>query len=782
MPTEPSSSASQGFTHAFADFIIARRIWVIAFSLLVVFGLASGLPKIGFGSNYRLFFGKDNPELNTFLDFQDTYTKTDNIMFVVQPKGDDKDLFTPRMAEALEALTAKAWTIPHSIRVDSLTNFQHTWSEEDDLSVDDLIRDGGSLTIEQLAEKKAIALAEPLLNSSLISRDATTTGINVTFQFPEKDIMEVPQAATAARTIRDDLLKEYGEELHIAVTGLTMMNANFAEQSMGDMATLVPIMYVILLLVMVITVRSIAGTLGTLLVIMFATLAAMGAAGYASIKLVPISALAPTVILTLAIADSIHVLVLIRKMMARGMDKVTAIKESLRVNLAPVTITSMTTIIGFLALNFSDSPPFHHLGNITAVGIVMAWFLSIGFLPAIMSFLPLKAGKNADPHRPNGFLRYANVVIAKRKPILIIGGVVSLAISAFAPLNELNDEWVNYFDHRVPFRVDAEFAMDNLTGIYTLEYSVKAGGPGGISDPEYLKQLEKFTTWLRSQPEIVHVYSYTDIMRRLNKNLHGDDESFYRLPEEKNLAAQYQLLYELSLPYGLDLNDRISIDKSSTRVTATMPELSTATVREFISRSSEWLKENTPSYMNTRPTGPTAMFAYIAKRNIDSMLKGNLIAIGLIAITLIFTLKSFGLGLLSLIPNTFPILITFGIWALIVGQIGFAAATVAATALGIVVDDTVHFLAKFLYARREKGMSKADSVRYAFDTVGMAMITTTVILAAGFAFLSYSTFLMNSQMGLLTAIAVVTAFIFDITVLPALLLLGKDDTPTNTSD
>jgi len=207
-------------------------------------------------------------------------------------------------------------------------------------------------------------------------------------------------------------------------------------------------------------------------------------------------------------------------------------------------------------------------------------------------------------------------------------------------------------------------------------------------------------------------------------------------------------------------------------VTATMPELSTKTVRELIERSSNWLKENTPEYMHNRPTGPTSMFSYIAERNINSMLWGNVIAIILISITMMVALRSFKMGLMSIVPNSLPIIITFGIWALVVGQVGFAAATVTATALGIVVDDTVHFLAKFLYARREKGMSKPDAVRYAFDTVGLAIVTTTIILTAGFAFLTYSTFMVNAQMGMLTAIAVLVAFIFDFTILPALLLLG----------
>ena len=154
--------------------------------------------------------------------------------------------------------------------------------------------------------------------------------------------------------------------------------------------------------------------------------------------------------------------------------------------------------------------------------------------------------------------------------MLAVTGLAALATIALVPQVELNDQFVEYFDYRVPFRGDAEFGMDNLNGIYMIEYSADAGSPGAISDPAYLAGLEKFTGWLRAQPEVTHVYSYSDVIKRLNKNLHGDEAGWYRIPDDRELAAQYLLLYELSLPYGLDLNDRISVDKSATRVTATV--------------------------------------------------------------------------------------------------------------------------------------------------------------------------------------------------------------------
>ena len=757
----------------YADLVHRFRWLVLLATVLIVGFSAAGMGRLEFSTNYRVFFSDENPELTAFEDFQEIYTKNDNIIFVIQPR--EGKIFTPGVTDAIEAITEKAWSIPYSIRVDSISNFQHSWAEDDDLTVEDLVYGGANLPQEVLDEKEAIALAEPLLKNNLISPDARTTGVNVVLQLPQKDIREVPEAVAVARAIADEVRAQY-PDLKIVLSGMSMLNNAFAEAGEKDIATLVPLMYGALLLFLILSLRSVSATVATLLVIGFSTLTAMGFAGYVGIKLTPISITAPTIILTLAIADSIHILVTMLNGMREGLDKMQAIRESLRINFLPVSITSLTTIVGFLSMNFSDSPPFWHLGNITAVGIAAAWLFSLTFLPAVLCLLPIKVKERKENARTMQAVlgKLADFVVAKRRPVLWGSIAVSLVFISLVPTIQLNDEWVKYFDHRIEFRNDAEFAIENLNGPYIIEYSVEAGEAGGINNPSYLQELDKFTGWLRMQPEVTHVYTYTDIIKRLNKNMNGDDEAFYRLPDDRQLAAQYLLLYELSLPYGLDLNDRINIDKSATRVSTTLQNLPTNEVRVFLDRSEDWIANNLPAEMHAKPTGPTVMFSYISQRNIEGMFKGNAFAIALIALIMVLSLRSLPIGLMSIIPNAVPILIAFGVWALLVGQVGMAAATVAATSLGIVVDDTVHFLTKYLRGRREKNLSKPEAIRYAFETVGQAIVITTIILTIGFGVLATSTFLINAQMGLLTALAIVIALVIDFLMLPAILLIGYE--------
>jgi len=756
----------------YADWVIRYRWWVIVLTMLAVIGAASGGQYLGFSNNYRVFFSQENPELQAFDRFQSTYTKNDNILFVLQPA--DGKVFSPQMAEAIENLTAEAWKIPYAIRVDSITNFQHSWADGDDLTVEDLVSKGRSLSEAELAQKQAIALAEPLLRSNLISTNGATTGINVTVQYPEIDNMkEVPEAVNYARQLREQLQAEY-PDLKIALTGLSMLNNAFAESGQTDAQTLVPLMYLVLIIMLTIGLRSISGTIATVVVIGVSTATAMGLAGYFGIKLTPVSVTAPTVIMTLAIADSVHVLVSMFSSMREGHDKLNALKESLRINFTPVSVTSLTTIVGFLSLNFSDAPPFWHLGNITAMGIAAAWVFSLMLLPALVSVLPMKRQQKTNHAGliERQLMRLAEVVIGQRRKVMVSTSIVFVGLIALLPSLQLNDQFVRYFDHRVEFRNDTDFTVKNLNGIYVVEYSVPAKEKGGISEPEYLAHLSEFTDWLRTQDEVTHVYSYSDIIKRLNKNMHADDTSWHRVPEQRDLAAQYLLLYELSLPFGLDLNDRVNIDKSATRVSVSLQEIGTNETRDFVDRSRNWLDANAPAYMKTTPTGASVMFSHISQRNIESMLRGNAVAIILIAVIMMIALRSIGMGTLSLIPNALPILATFGLWALLVGEVGMAAATVTATSLGIVVDDSVHFLSKYLRARREKGLDQADAVRYAFRTVGTAIVLTTIVLVIGFSVLASSTFLINSQLGLLTALAVLLALVADFLLLPTLLLIG----------
>ena len=769
-------SNSHKIASKWADFVIKFKWPVLISTIVLAFGLASQ-GKMQFDGDYHAFFSESNPELEAFDALQEKYTKDDNFLLVLSP--DNGNVFTKENLAAVEELAAEAWNTPYSSRVDAITNFQHTRAVDDDLYVDDLSYESTSKTESEIAEIRTTALKEPLLVHRLINEDGSVTAVNVTIKLPGEDTAtEIPEVTSSVREMIQNFESKY-PNIEVHTSGLVPLNNAFFESSQKDLA-LIGIMFLLVILTTFVLTRSIPSTIATLVVVMLSIMSAVGFVGIADIKLTPPSSVFPTMILTLAVADSIHILLtLLQKMRYSGMDKIAAIKESLRMNFMPVLITSLTTVIGFLTMNFGDVPPFWHLGNITAFGMFMAFLFSTTTLPALMALLPVKV-KQRNPEEKPKVSWYTNLGnLIGTHPIrstLASLGVIGV-LTVFALQNSFNDDFVNYFDERVKFKTDTDYISDNLTGIYNIEFSIPSGESGGINDPGYLANLQKFENWLEDQPEVVHVNAFSEVTRRVNKSMHGDEQNYYKVPDNREEAAQYLLLYEMSLPFGLDLNNQINVDKSESRLTVTLENLTSAEMIAFAERSEAWMDSNLPSEMQALAVSPSLMFSKIGFRQADSMLYGNIAALFLISFILILALRNLKLGLLSLIPNVAPIIVGFGVWYFYKGTINVGMVIVFGMTLGIIVDDTVHFMSKFLSAQREYGYDSRKAVIYAFETVGKALITTTIVLLAGFAVLATSSFALNSYMARITAIIIPAALIIDFILLPALLILLSNDKP-----
>lgn len=753
-----------------AHWVIHNRWFLIAACLIFAAAAGSGMRNLTFNNDLRAFFSEENPQLQALEALENTYNKIDNIYLTIAPQ--DGNVFTSQSLAALEELTESSWQIPYSSRVDSITNFQYTHSVDDELIVEDLVDDALNLSEAEIRRIRDIALADPRLVNQQISPSGHVTGINVNILAPDDINEAVPEVAAYVRKMADEFRRKY-PDIALYVSGAVMFDNAFSEATRDDMKTLVPIMFLVLVLIIGLALRSYTGTIATLIIILMSMVTGMGLAGWAGIALTTGSGIAPTIILTLAVADSVHIMATVYQQMSLGRKKLEAVAESLRINLQPVFLTSITTAIGFLTMNYSDAPPFRDLGNIVAMGVTAAFFYSVLFLPSLMAILPIKvsSSKKNRNHLCQACNSLADFVIKNRRSVfwgMIV--VIILLMSGMFRL-ELNDNFLAYFSRKYEIRRATDFMQENLRGWDIIEYSLDSGEPGGIHKPEYLAAVEEFAQWYREQPKVTFVSTITDTFKILNKNMHGDNQDFYTIPDSRELAAQYLLLYELSLPFGQDLNNRINVDKSATRMIVFLRNTTAREQREMDNRAREWLKNNGLPSMYTYGSGLSIIWAHISKRNIESMLGASFSALILISTILIFALRSFRLGFISLIPNLAPAFMAFGIWGMLVGQVGLGLSVIASLTIGIVVDDTIHFLSKYLRARREENMDPTEAVRYAFNTVGTAMWVTTIALVAGFSVLTISGYNVNAQMGLLSAITISLALLLDFFFLPALLMM-----------
>ena len=742
-------------------------VFLMVFTVFVVI-IAAGSGNLTFRGDYRVFFADDNPQLQAFDTIERTFNKNDNLSVVIAPPNGQ--LFTPKYLTLVRDLTEAAWQVPYSTRVDSISNYQHTEAIDDDLLVADLLPKFAAISDEHSLKAQNVALNQVELLSRLVSVKGDVAVINITVHLDEANKTEQAlEIASFSENLVAQFAAQYPEvEFHRA--GIVMMNYNFFNSAQQDSSTLVPLMFLIVLLVLGAMLRSITAIVATFTMLIAAIASTLGVAGWFGMAINTASVNVPTIVMTLAVADCVHIIASMRHRLSEGASKYEALAFAIKVNNMPVFITSATTAIGFLTMNFSDVPAIRDLGNLTAVGVMIAWLLSISLLPALLYFLPQTVKVNNQAAQQQQLLARFGVFITEHaKAVFIVSAVLVAVAGSFITENKINDEAVKYFNKNNEFRQAADFMQARVSGMSTLSVAMDSGHEGGISDPEFLNTVDTFSQWLRAQPEVNNVVSISDIQKRLNKSMHGDDPAFYATTQSRQLAAQYLLMYEMSLPYGLDLNNQIDIAKSQSRVMMVLNNLGSKEMMAFEQRMTAWLSQNASQY-SFLTSSPDLMFAHIGERNMQSMLTSLPLALLLISVLLIVALKDWRLGAMSLLPNILPALAGFGLWALISGEINLGLSIVASMTLGIIVDDTVHFLSKYQYAKRN-GRDAAEAVQYAFVTVGKALWITTVVLVAGFGMLALSDFRLNSDMGQLTALVISIALLVDFFLLPAFLVL-----------
>jgi predicted RND superfamily exporter protein len=753
--------------HSWLDFSVNRPKTVLVIGFMLIIATALGAKNLYFRGDYKVFFEDSNPQRMAFEEMQKTFSKNDGASIIIAPKSGN--VFTLKTLTLIYEMTEDAKQIPLSIRIDSVTNFQHTWAEDDDMIVEALVYDLADLDKDRFAYIRNVALNEPNLINRLISPNADVTAINVSVNLPDGDLTaEVNQVTQSIKALTKKYKAKFPEH-DFYHTGDVLMNYSFASFAERDFKTIVPLMFLIVIIIMWLLLKTAVGTFSTVMVIASSIAATMGVAGWFGMFMSTSTVNVPTMVMTLAVADCIHVISTMLYEMRQGKDKKEALLYSLSLNKFPIFITSATTGIGFLTLNFAAVPILADLGNLTAVGVTFACFFSLTILPALIMVLPMKPVlEQKMGYKLDYIEKFGEWVITHHKQILPFSLVITIVAIGFSFKNQLNDVPTAYFDKGTEFRKSTDFQQKHLSGMINLDFSILTNEDSGVNKPQTLQQIEAFSQWLRVQPEIDHVSTITDTFKRLNKNMHADDPSYYSLPDDRELAAQYLLLYEMSLPYGLDLTNQLSMNKAATRIMTMVKNSGSKELTALESRAKEWFSTNAPDLVLT-VASPGLMFAHIGEANMASMLKGTLIALVLISCLLVFALKSFKIGVISLIPNLLPAAIGFGIWGIYSGEVNLGLSVVLSMTLGIIVDDTVHFLSKYRHARNS-GNDAEQSVRYAFASVGRALWITTLVLATGFSILMLSPFALNSDMGMLTSIIIVVALAVDFLFLPPFLM------------
>lgn len=759
-----------------ADALLRWRLPLAWLTIVLSALAATGLARTSFTTDYRAYFSEDNPELASLEALERNFSRAETLLVAVEAR--DGEVFSVDTLRAVRALT-DAWPrLPYAKGSVSVTDYYDAFADGDDIAASPLIPDqpiNDSLPLEEI---RARALNEPRLLHGLLAPAGDVTGVVFYFELPHRDpATEIRAVADAARTLVNEVSADHpGVRLHSG--GIILFNEAMADAIEWNARHLYPLAYLLMFGLLMVFFRGFSGTVGTLAVTLMSVATAMGAAGWLGITLTAASVTAGVVVMTLAIADCVHLLATYAGKREQGMDSAAALRESLRINAQAILLTSVTTALGFLGMNFSDSPPFRDLGNLVAIGVIAAWLFTLGFMPAWLHWFEPAGGRlSGDPARRMRTL--ADWLIVHHRPVFLVTAGALLLMAAGLPRNQFGDNYVMFFDEHSEFRQAAEFTNERLTGMQYLEYGVYADGPGGVYEPGFLDDVEAFVRWLREQPEVVKVSVITDLLKRLNETMNRGDAAHYALPATRQLAAQYLLFYEMSLPSGVDVSHMVNLEKSAVRLTVQLNTLGSGEVRAFDRKVGEWQRAHWPEHMHSGGSGISMMFANIALRNFSSMLVGTGIAFTIICVLLFRAFASLRLGLISLVPNLVPALAGFGLWGYLVGQVGMSLSIVVSLTLGIVVDDSIHLLSRYARARRELGLDAAGAIREAYASVGVALWITSCALVTGFAVLASSSFSLTAELGQLAGLVVVLALVADFLLLPALLLWLDRDPPAS---
>lgn len=750
-----------------------RALLVMVIAVIAACGY--GLKNLTFDSDYKKFLSE--PEQQALEEFDKTYTKDMTLMIVVSAKESDA-IFTSKNLQTIEKLTQESWKIPNALRVDSLTNFQNTRAQGDDLEVKDLVKGAEALTPEQINDIKKIASVDPRLKRRLISENGQHAIILINFNITEKEYEKLEKSVLATYNLVRKIERE-NPDIELRTTGGAILSYGVRQIALDDTKQNIPLMNLFLFMVLWFFLRSVKSVLLVFTVISSSIVATFGICGWTGTAISTISVMAPTIIMTLAVADSVHVLITFQRYLLLGLTKVEAIKNSLEHNIKPMFLTCLTTFVGFITMNFSDSPNYREFGNIVAVGIIFAFGFTCTLLPSLILVIPTPSWGQHRLARDKVFtqkilnLRWLGQwVIAHQKLCLWTWVLGFIFLGLMIPKNRVDEDFMKLIDKKNVLRQDVDFVSENVLGFHTMQFNIKGDGPDRVKDPVYLKFLDNFSDWLSTQKkEVQAVVSFADVVKDLNQVMHGGDENYYFIPDNQNLVAQYLLLYELALPQGLDLTNMINVDKSASRMIVTLHNLSNNELLNFSDRVQNWVSENSPSVVkSSKDVGASLAFSRVTIENIWSMIEGELVTIGVICILMGILFRPFIVGFISIIPNFMPAFCGLGVWGLTYQEVGMAVSSVFGLTLGIAIDDTIHFLNHYMEAR-DSGMNSKESLLKSFEESAPAVLATSLILMAGFGITGLSQLTMNVHFAILTVWIFFFAMLGDYFLLGPLLLM-----------
>ena len=742
----------------YIEFLDNQKYKIIIFTTLIVALLSISLKDLAYEASYRIWFDKDSKILKDYDNFRATFSGDDT--FVVAFKDED-GIFRKKPINTILDLTQKFKMIDGVRGVDSLTNYQHISSEDDDIIVEDFIYE-----LQDLDAKKRVALNDVLILNQLISKDAKTTMLAVKLSSSTGANEEVNiYVMDKLQHILKEMQQTTGYKFYL--TGSPAITASLVTISQADAMVLMPLAVVVVVSFLFLFFRSFVGILVPSVVVVFTFLSVLSFQMLLGYKLNNFTVNIPSFVTAIAIADAMHLYLAWMYYKMKGLNYKDSVATALKTNIVPMALTSFTTAVGFASLGFSSIEPISTLSLAITTGAIVAFVLSITIAPAIL--LTLSDAYKVKSIKLFNFVdvKGYGAFIAKHDKKIVYTFVVFLLFIAYG-LNyvKVDSNSIKYFAKDSVVRSGSDFIEKNLTGSMMYEIILDAKERDGVKNPQFLESVVKFEDAFKTEFKTVRfTTSLKDIVVKMQQELNPSSKE--QLPKDKNLVAQYLLLYSMSLPQGMEINDKIDTTERFLRLSINVDLADSSQDLQMISWVKNWWAKNTTYGADVQ--GQTAIFAYMQSNVTDTLITSIIMTLSIVALVMFMIFKDLKMLWLFVLPNVAPIILVAGLMGYFGITIDIGVAISAAVILGIAVDDTIHFFSKYFDARKTKGFE--DSIDYIIAHSGNAMVLTTFILSFTFAIFAFSSFIPNVNFAIVTVSALNIALLLDLVLLPALLSL-----------
>ncbi|MEE8312185.1 MAG: MMPL family transporter [Candidatus Binatia bacterium] len=736
-----------------------RKTVLLAVAAVSAFTLGQVI-DVRFDNAIEIWFVDKDPALVAHQRLIDTYVSDELVVVGVEAP----DVFAPEVLDAIDRMTRAIEVAPYVEKVTSITNIESITGQDDLLEIGDLIEFPlDPATLPAIRER---ALANELYVGNVVSKDGGFSCIIARLPH-DPDTFDYKIESVAA--IREIVDRETG--LATYISGGPVLDDEFYRGSERDSLMIIPLLLGLLVAVLWTLMRSARGIIIPLSTVVLADIWAIGWMVTAGVRINVITTMLPQLLLAVGIADSMHVLVDYQNRCRQGAGRMEALRAVYSELTVPLFLTTLTTSIGMLSLGISRVQGIREFGIFAAIGVWGAFVLSVTFVPVVLSYLP-----PLEKQLPTNAVRLLSdrtlqalhrFTVARGRAIVAVSALLLAFGFAGATQVKLESSFLEIFKDDAKITTDTRRIEKALAGTVTMDVMIDTGTEGGVKEPELLAELERMQNWFESQELVSSSQSITGQFKDMRRAFFGNDQDEYKLPESREEAAQYLLLYEMDAPDG-DIKEITTFDYSETRVSVRLALTTSNAATELLERTREYVATELPESLDVEIAGFAMLYA-----NMEEYIRQSLVRSFAIALTAIFAVfcllfGSIRLGAISMIPNFTPIVICLGFMGFAGINLDSMTAMVASVAIGLAVDDSIHFISR-VRLRLAEGRDMTSALGEATVDVGRALVFTSITLCAGFGAMMAGSFVGMVYFGLLSMITIIFALAADLLLLPVVL-------------